>query len=136
MDGEPDVPGLFDKDTPPALDPVPSTDETVTEPPRVVVPPPPSVVTAPPLASPSPELRLRVKLPLLLVNDESAVMEEDPPESPESPAVRLNVPSLSLLEPVEIPELSPDPVDGFPPMDTPPFGSKAEVEGLGVASRL
>jgi hypothetical protein len=64
MEGEPDVSGLPDKDTPPELVPVPSTDETVTEPPRVAVPPPPSVITAPPLAPPSPELRSRVKLPL------------------------------------------------------------------------
>jgi hypothetical protein len=70
------------------------------------------------------------------VDDESAVMEEDPPESPESPAVRLNVPSLSLLELVEIPELSPDPADGFPPMFTPPVGSSCEATGLGVASRF
>jgi hypothetical protein len=137
VDGEPDVPGLLDKDTSPALDPVPSTDETVTEPPRVVVPPPPSVVTAPPPAPPSPELRSRVKLPPLLVEDDPELSEDDPPESPESPAVRLNVPPLSLLEPVEIPEeLSPDPVDGFPPMDTPPSGPSCEVEGLGVASRF
>jgi hypothetical protein len=139
---------LLDTDTLPELVPAPVPDEIETEPPRDSVPSPSPVVTAPPLASPSksrvklpslPELspESRVKLPMPLVEDDPELSEDDPPESPESPAVRLNVPPLSLLEPVEIPEeLSPDPVDGFPPMDTPPSGTSCEVEGLGVASRF
>ena len=85
VDGESDA-GKFAL---PELVPVPPTDTTAIDPARVVVPSPPSIATPPPLVEPSPELRLRVKLPLLLVDDQ-----------------------------------------------LPQFGSKAEVEGLGVASRL
>jgi hypothetical protein len=145
VDGGPEVPA---KDTLPALVSVPSTDTTAIDPARVVVPSPPSIATPPPLVEPSPELRLRVKLPLLLVGDDPAVIEEDPPDSPEDsladppecpeepPAVRLNDPSLSLPEPTEVPELSPDPGDGFPPRFTPPGSPSSNTEGLGVASRL
>jgi hypothetical protein len=133
VDGESDA-GKFAL---PELVPVPPTDTTAIDPARVVVPSPPSIATPPPLVEPSPELRLRVKLPLLLVGDDPAVIEEDPSDSPkDSIAVRLNDPSLSLPEPTEVPELSPDPGDGFPPRFTPPGGPSSNTEGLGVASRL
>ena len=78
------------------------------EPHKAVLPSPPSVVTAYPPLLPSPEVRVR--LPPVLVGEDTAITEAAPPSLIEElPAVILNVPLLPSPEPTGIATLPPKP---------------------------
>ena len=62
-----------------------------------------------------PSRKARLKLPPPLVDDDPAMIEAAPPDSPEeSPAETLNVPPLPSPEPTEIAMLPPDPLADDP----------------------
>ena len=119
-DKSPDTPEapalLLDTDTLPELVSAPTPDEITMDRPEAELPSPPSIVKAPPLVLPSPKARL--KLPPPLVDDDPAMIEAAPPDSPEeSPAETLNITPLPLPEPTEIVMLPPQ-----AHMATPAYG--------------
>jgi hypothetical protein len=105
----PAVPALlFDMATLPELVAMPTPNEMVTEPPKTIVPLPPSIVTAPLSVLPSSEAR--VKLLLLLVNEDQETIDAYPPAAPDKlPAITLNAPPMLVPEPTEIAMLPPEP---------------------------
>jgi hypothetical protein len=111
----PTVPALLiNKATLPKLVAMPTPNEMVMEPPEAVVPLLPLIVTAPLLVLPSP--KARVKILLLLVNDNPETIGASPPDAPDKlPAVTLNPPPMSVPEPAEIAILQSKPDADKPP---------------------
>jgi hypothetical protein len=104
----PSVPVLLFDATLPELVTMPTPNEMVMEPPEAVLPLTPSIVTAPLLVLPSPEAR--VKIPLLLVDDDPEMIGASPPATTnKSPAFTLNAPPMLVPEPTEIAMLPPEP---------------------------
>jgi hypothetical protein len=92
----------------PELVAMPTPNEMVMEPPKAVLPLPPLIVTAPPLVLPFPEAR--VKLLLLLANDNPETIDASPPAAPDKlPAVILDAPPMLVPNPTEIAMLPPKP---------------------------
>ena len=81
-------------------------DEMVMEPPKAALSSPPLIVTVPPLVLPS--YKARVKLPLMLVDDNPEMIDPSPPAAPDKlQAVTLNAPPMLVPEPTEIAMLPP-----------------------------
>jgi hypothetical protein len=96
---------------------MPMPNEMVMEPPEAVLQSPPSIVTAPPLVLPFP--KARVKIPLLLVDDDPEMIVTSPPAAPDKlPAITLNAPVMLVLEPNEMALLLPKP-DADKPLPMP-----------------
>jgi hypothetical protein len=80
--------------------------EMVMDPPKAVLPSPSLIATDPPLVLLSPGAR--VKLLLLLVDDDPETIDPSPPAAlDKSPAVTLNAPPMLAPEPTEIAKLPP-----------------------------
>jgi hypothetical protein len=98
----PPVPALFvNIATLPELVAVPTPDEVVMEPPEAVLPLGPTIVTAPLLVLPSP--KARVKILLLLVDDDSETIDPSTLAAPDMlPAITLKAPPMLVPESAEI----------------------------------
>jgi hypothetical protein len=105
----PAVPALLiDTATHTKLVAVPMPNEVVMELPEAVISLLPLIVTAPTLVLPSPEAR--VKILLLLVDDNSETFDTSPPAAPNKlPAITLNTPLMLVPEPTEIAMLPSEP---------------------------
>jgi hypothetical protein len=105
----PTVPALLiDTATLSKLVAMPTPDEMVMEPPKAILPSPPLIVTAPPLVLPS--SKARVKILLLLVDDNLETIHSSSPAAPDKlPAITLNDPPMLMPEPTEIAMLPPEP---------------------------
>jgi hypothetical protein len=96
---------------------MPTPNKMVMELLKAILPLPPSIVPAPPLVLPSPEAK--VKLPLLLVDDNPETIDASPPAAPDKlPVITVNALQMLVPEPTEIALLLPK-LDAEEPLPIP-----------------